>query len=88
MKILLLNLLMNVAAGTGELSEIENYNLILDELNSETIVPCITTNLTEKVKVLDNAGNLIEEILKSDFMSNQIENSAYQTISKSSHMFD
>lgn len=88
MKILLLNLLMNVATGATDVREVEDYNWILDELNNEMVTLSVAVELDEKVKIFDKAGNLISEILKTDFDENKLENAQYKLLTKSAHMFD
>lgn len=88
MKILLLNLLMNVATSATDVREVEDYSWVLDELNAEVTELSIAAELDEKVKIFDATGNLVKEILKTDFFENNLEGAEYAIISKSAHMFD
>ena len=88
MKILLLNLLMNVAVGATETPGTEDYKWLLDEMNMEMATLTVAIDLDEKVKIFDNSGNLVEEILKTDLNDSNVENSEYKVLSKSAHMFD
>lgn len=88
MKILLLNLLMNVATGTGDMAVVDDYNWLLDEMNAEVTTVTQVTNITEMVKIFDKAGNLVTEISKADFDENNMNGSQFKLLSKSAHMFD
>ena len=88
MKILLLNLLMNVATSATEVNETQDFNWILNELNAEVAELAIAANVNEKVKIFDQAGNLIQEILRTDFDENKLNNAQYKVLLKSAHMFD
>lgn len=88
MKILLLNLLISVTTGVTDATEIEDYSWVLDELNKEVTSMTVTENVEEMIKVFDTKGNLIEEILKTDFLENDMENVEHKIMLKSAHMFD
>ena len=88
MKILLLNLLMSVATTATDAKEVEDYNWLLDELNAEVTTLTVTADLDEKVKIFDETGNLISEILKSDFDENNLNMAEYKLLANSAHMFD
>jgi hypothetical protein len=45
-------------------------------------------NEDSKVKIFDAAGNLVMEILRSNFEDNKMEKSEYKLIAKSAFMFD
>ena len=88
MKILLLNLLMNVSLHTGETEAAEDYTWVLDEMNAEQIEMISSQDLETKVKVFDAEGNLVQEILKADYDENNMSSSEYKLLSKSAFMFD
>ena len=88
MKILLLNLLMNVATGATDVNGTEDYNWILDELNSDAVELSVMSEIKEKVKIFDASGNLIQEILKTDFNDNKMNSNEFKLMSQSAHMFD
>jgi len=87
MKILLLNLLLNVA-NTGDATTPENYQWLIDELNQDATVMTLTANIENKVKFFDEAGNLVQEISKTDFEENNMNDSEIKLVSKSVFMFD
>lgn len=88
MKILLLNLLMNVATVSTEVNEVEDYNWLLDELNAEVATLAEATKIVGSVKIFDNAGNLVSEISKTDFDENKLNSAEYKILAQSAHMFD
>lgn len=88
MKILLLNLLMNVATGTADVNEAQDFNWILEELTAEVVELTTVASVDEKVKIFDQAGNLIEEIMKVDFDENKLDKAQYRILLNSAHMFD
>ena len=88
MKILLLNLMMNVSLHTGETTDNEDYTWVLDELNTESADMLIAGELESKVKIFDATGNLVQEISKADFDENNMDNSEYKLMEKSAFMFD
>ncbi|MCP4460027.1 MAG: hypothetical protein GY816_18690 [Cytophagales bacterium] len=88
MKILLLNLMMSVSIHANETNAVDDYTWVLDELNAEATEMVMTNFDESKVKIFDAAGNLMKEILKSDFDENSMNNSEYRLIAKSAFMFD
>ena len=88
MKILLLNLLMSVTTSVTDATETEDYSWVLDELNTEIPAISIMTEVDEMIKVFDSEGNLIDEILKADFLENNMEHVEHKVMLKSAHMFD
>lgn len=88
MKILLLNLLMTVSVNSTDANYNEDYDLLLADDNMEAIQLMIADNTTEKVKIMDADGNLVREITKADFNTNDMEPADYKMLSSSSHMFD
>ena len=88
MKILLLNLLMNVSLHTSDTEATEDYTWVLDELNAEQTELVASQDLESMVNVFDADGNLVKEILKADYDENNMTTSEYKTLSKSAFMFD
>ncbi len=88
MKILLLNLLMSLSLGTDSNTVSKDYAWITEDRAIEEINLTITENITEMVKIMDAKGNVVREITKADFTTNNMEVSDYKMLSSSSHMFD
>lgn len=88
MKILLLNLLMSVATSATDVNEVEDYSWVLNELNADVTELSVAAQVDEKVKIFDKAGNLVKEILKTDFLENKMERVEIKLITNSAHMFD
>lgn len=87
MKILLLNLLMSVATQATETNGTEDYSWVLQELEQTTEVTMVA-NADSKVKIFDAAGNLVKEILRTNFEENKMDKTEYKLIAKSAFMFD
>ncbi len=88
MKILFLNLLMSLTTPTSDMYTVEDYDWVLQELNSESAMTMVASEIEAKVKVFDAAGNLVKEILKKDFNENNMETSEYKVLSASAFMFE
>jgi len=88
MKILLLNLLMSVATQATETNGTEDYSWVLQELDVQTTEMTMVANTDSKVKIFDAAGNLVKEILRTNFEENKMDKTEYKLIAKSAFMFD
>ncbi|NND63469.1 MAG: hypothetical protein HKN48_09780 [Flavobacteriaceae bacterium] len=74
--------------GTESSTMNENYNWLVEDSAFEEIELIIDESFKAKVKIMDANGNVIKEILKADFNTNNMEVSDYKMLSGSSHMFD
>ncbi len=88
MKILFLNLLMSFTTPTSDSYTVGDFDWVLRELNSESILVMATDEIEAKVKIFDAAGNLIKEILKKDFNENDMKISEYKVLTASEFMFE
>ncbi|MEQ9229617.1 MAG: hypothetical protein RIF46_02975 [Cyclobacteriaceae bacterium] len=88
MKILLINLLMTLSLGTEANSTNEDFTLMAQDNAMEEINLMITEQVAEKVKIMDANGNVVREISKTDYNTNNMEANDYKMLSSSSHMFD
>lgn len=88
MKILLLNLLMNLATNAEVMNGTEDYSWVLQSMEDQNVEVSMAGTIENKVKIFDQAGNLVKEILRADFENNQMERSDYKLLAKSAFMFD
>jgi hypothetical protein len=79
---------MNFSTVTADVESANFWNSELEALNRDIETMVIAPNTIEKVKIMDAEGNVMMEILKSDFNTNRMSIDEHLALSSSEFMFD